>query len=132
MDKLNLNGLPDLSHLLQDHKILKSFDVNRKVTKQELTKIAKSMGIDIDKVELDELHSIVATISHIEYSCGEVPGTKKSSSRSLQQFQSNYDKLNRLLSLSICVSDLLKIEKLTTNEMIFILNKCIVDLQNEE
>lgn len=131
MEEKPLDKLPDLRHLIYDHGILKSFNVNRRVTKTEITKIARSMGMDLNNIDQDEIQSVIATISNIEYSCGEVPGTMNSSSRSLDQYKKNYKKLTTLVTYSLMVQDLLKSENLDTSECIFILNKCIADLQSE-
>jgi hypothetical protein len=131
MEDKNLNNLGELNHLIHDHGFLKSFNVNRRVTQSEINKIARSMGMDSDKMNFEDINSIISTLSHIEYSCGEVPGTKNSSSKSLQQFKINYQKLNKLITYAFCVIDLLEGEHLTTNEKLFILNKCVVDIQKQ-
>jgi hypothetical protein len=88
--------------------------------------------MDTDNIDFDDISSIIATISQIEYSCGDVPGTKNSSSRSLKQFKDNYQKLNKLITYAFCVMDLLDGENLSTNEKLFILNKCVVDIQQSQ
>lgn len=131
MEDQNSKSFPNLKHLINEHGILKSFNVNRRVNKQEINRIAQAMGMDIEKIDFDEIHSIISTISSIEYSCGEVPGTENSNSRSVEQYKKNYKKLNKLMSYSVCVLDLLNGEQLSLNEKIFIINKCLVDLQSK-
>lgn len=129
MEDQSPNNFPNLNHLIHEHGILKSFNVNRRVTKSEINRIAHAMGMDVDKVDFEEINSIISTISSIEYSCGEVPGTKNSSSLSVEQFKKNYKKLHKLIGYSVCVLDLLDDDNLKLNEKIFVINKCLVDLQ---
>lgn len=119
----------DMEHLLQTHGILKAFNVNRKVTKHELAELATSMGIEVDDISMDELSPLIQMLSEIELIHGEIPGTPNSSSKSLQQLRQNYQSLFRLVALSSCVCDLLDGEQLSQPEKLFVLNKCIVDIQ---
>lgn len=123
--------LNTLKHLLQEENILNSFFVNRKMNKSELSQIVNSMGMSMSDMNSDDLDSIVSNLSEIELACGEVPGTKNSSSKSLNQFKQNYSKLQYLMSLSLCVVDLLMSEDLTNEERIFILNKCTMEIKNQ-
>jgi uncharacterized protein YpuA (DUF1002 family) len=122
------NNLINPRHLVQDHGLLKTFNLNRKVTQQEINKIANSMGMDVNKIDFDDIHSIVSTISNIEYSYGEVPGTVNSNSEGIFQTGKGNKKLNKLIHFSTCILDLLEEEKLSLNEKIFIINKCLTDL----